>query len=280
MTATEPEAAATAQDRKMDTRMSYSTITAARDGHAFIITLNRPEKRNAISTAVMDEMMAAAAEAAEDANVRGIIITGGPEYFSAGADLNEAQSLDSPARTLAYLRRWHRLCRTFEEHDKPVIAAIEGFCMTGGCEFVLACDIRVGAVGSSYAITSARIGTVAGAGGTQRIARIIGPAKALEIMFDADPIDAEEAHRIGLINKLAPKGEALSRAKAMVEHYATRAPLSHAFIKHTVYTGLQMDLVSALDYESFIVATIYGTKDRREGIGAFLEKRKPNFRGE
>ena len=260
--------------------MSYSTIRTAREGHALVITLNRPEKRNAISTTVMDELMGAAAKAAEDPEVRGIIVTGGDEFFSAGADLNEAQALDSPARALAYFKRWHRLCRTFEEHDKPVIAAIEGFCMTGGCEFAMACDIRVGAVGSTYAITSARIGTVAGAGGTQRLARIVGPAKALEFMFDADPIDAEEAHQMGLINKIVPKGKALAKAKAMVEHYATRAPLSHAFIKHTVYTGLQMDLVSALDYESFIVATIYGTKDRREGIGAFLEKRKAVFKGE
>ncbi|MBT3661603.1 MAG: enoyl-CoA hydratase/isomerase family protein [Rhodospirillaceae bacterium] len=259
--------------------MAYETITVDKDGPAFIITFNRPAKRNAISTVTMGEMMAAAADAEDDADIRGIIITGGTDFFSAGADLNDAQALSAPAETLTYLKRWHRLCRTFEEHNKPVIAAIEGFCMTGGCEFAMACDIRVGAEGSSYAITSARIGTVAGAGGTQRLPRIVGPAKALEIMFDADPIVAEEAYRIGLINKLVPKGSALDEARSMVAHYATRAPLSHAFIKHTVYTGMQMDLVSSLDYESFIVSTIYETEDRREGIGAFLEKRKAEFKG-
>ena len=259
--------------------MTYISILVERDGPAFIIRFNRPDKRNAISTVVMDDLILAAAEAQDDPSVRGIIVTGGDAFFSAGADLNDAQALSAPAETLKYLRKWHRVCRAFEENEKPVIAAIEGFCMTGGCEFVLACDIRVGAQGSSYAITSARIGTVAGAGGTQRLPRVIGPAKALELMFDADPIDADEAYRIGLINKLVPKGEALQKAQKMVEHYATRAPLSHAFIKHTVHTGMQMDLVSALDFESFIVSSIYETKDRREGIDAFLNKRPAKFTG-
>jgi len=260
--------------------VEYKLIKTEKSGHAFIITFNRPKVRNAISTVVMDELMAAAAEAEADPNMRGIIVTGGQEFFSAGADLNDAQALSSPAQTLAYLRKWHRTCRAFEENNLPTIAAIEGFCMTGGCEFMLALDIRIGAEGSSYAITSARIGTVAGAGGTQRLPRLVGPANALEMMFDADPVDADNAYRMGLINRLVPKGRALEVAKERVEHYATRAPQSLSYIKHTVHTGMQMDITSALDYESFIVSTIYETKDRREGIGAFLEKRKAKFTGE
>jgi enoyl-CoA hydratase/carnithine racemase len=259
--------------------MAYETITTGRDGPAYVITFNRPDKRNAISTVVMGEMMDAAAEAEADPDVRGIIVTGGEKFFSAGADLNDAQALSSPSETVAYMRRWHRLCRAFEENGKAVIAAIEGFCMTGGCEFALACDIRIGAAGSSYAITSSRIGTVAGAGGTQRLPRIVGQAKALEIMFAAEPIEAEEAYRIGLINKLVPKGRALGEAKALVDLYATRAPLSHAFVKRAIYGGMQMDLASALDFESFIVTSIYETADRKEGIGAFLEKRTAKFQG-
>jgi enoyl-CoA hydratase/carnithine racemase len=259
--------------------VAFETITTRREGAAYIITFNRPEKRNAISTVVMGEMMAAAAEAEADKSVRGIIVTGGEKFFSAGADLNDAQALSSPSETAAYMRRWHRLCRSFEENAKPVIAAIEGFCMTGGCEFALCCDLRIGAEGSSYAITSSRIGTVAGAGGTQRLPRIVGIAKALEIMFEAEPIDAEEAYRIGLINKLTPKGGALAKAVELVKFYETRAPLSHAFVKRAVYKGMQMDLDSALDYESFIVTSIYETDDRKEGIGAFLEKRKAKFQG-
>lgn len=259
--------------------MAYETITTQKDGPAYVITFNRPEKRNAISTVVMDEMMDAAAAAEADPDIRGIVVTGGDAFFSAGADLNDAQALSSPAETVAYLRKWHRLCRAFEENGKAVIAAIEGFCMTGGCEFALACDLRIAGEGSSFAITSSRIGTVAGAGGTQRLPRIVGEAKALEIMFAAEPIEAEEAYRIGLINTLTPKGEALAEARKLVDLYATRAPLSHAFVKRVVYGGMQMDMASALEFESFVVASIYETADRREGIGAFLEKRPAKFQG-
>jgi len=162
---------------------------------------------------------------------------------------------------------------------KPVIAAIEGFCMTGGLELALACDLRVGGRDSTYAITSSRIGTVAGAGGTQRLPRIVGEAYALEILFAADPISAEEAYRMGLINRLTDKGRALDEAKAMIDLYATRAPLSLALVKRAVRRGMQMDLASGLELETFLVSTIYGTEDKQEGISAFLEKRKANFKG-
>lgn len=260
--------------------MAYQNIITAKDGPSFVITLNRPESRNSFSKATMAEIIAAAKEAEADPEIFAVIVTGGDKYFASGADLNEALALTGPKSVVDYMGNWERLNRAMEELDKPVIAAIEGFCMTGGCEFVLACDIRVGAEGSSYAITSSRIGTVAGAGGTQRLPRIVGVAKALEIMMMGDPIDAAEAHRIGLINKLTPKGKALAEAKAMVAVLAERAPLSLAWIKRVVYTGMQMDFRSAIDYERFIVTAAYQTADRKEGIGAFLEKRKPTFKGE
>ena len=161
----------------------------------------------------------------------------------------------------------------------PAIAAIEGFCLTGGLEFALACDLRVAGKGASFAITSARIGTVAGAGGTQRLPRLVGHSKALELLFAAEPIAAAEAHRIGLINRLVETGGALTSALELAELYATRAPLSLAFAKRAVHRGMQMDLTSALEFEAMLAATIYTTDDRREGISAFLEKRVANFTG-
>ena len=259
--------------------MAYENIKTYRDGSAFIISFNRPERRNAISVATMGEMIDAAQTADQQADVRGIIVTGGKEYFSAGADLNDALAIKGAADGLAYFRRWHKLCDVFENLSKPVFAAIEGFCMTGGCEFAMACDIRIAAEDSTFAITSSKIGTVAGAGGTQRLARLVGPAKAIEIMFSADPVDATEAHRIGLINRKVGKGMALDEAKKMIKGYETRAPLSLGFIKRVVYRGLQMDLASALEFEAFLVTTIYGTEDRKEGISAFLEKRPAKFKG-
>lgn len=258
---------------------TYNTIRLEKSGPACIITLNRPERRNAISIELMDELIDAMASVDSDAEVRGVIITGGNDYFAAGADLNEALKIKTAEQGVDYFRRWHRVCDALETSKKPVIAAIEGFCMTGGCELVLACDLRVGGRGSTYAVTSARIGTVAGAGGTQRLPRIVGQAYALEILFSAEPFSAEDAYRMGLINRLTDKGGALAEAKKMVELYATRAPLSLALVKRAVHRGMQMDLASGLEFETFLVTTIYGTEDKQEGISAFLEKRKPDFKG-
>jgi enoyl-CoA hydratase/carnithine racemase len=259
--------------------MTYETLITGREGPSFVITLNRPDRRNALSIQAMEEIMAAARAADSDAAIRAVILTGGSEYFSAGADLTEAIQVKTAAQGVDYFRRFHRLCDTLETLGKPVLAAIEGFCMTGGLEVALACDIRVGARGSSYAITSARIGTVAGAGGTQRLPRIVGTARALEVLFAAEPIDVEEAHRIGLINRMTPKGGALAEAKRMVQVYEKRAPLSLAFVKRAVHRGMQMDLASGLELETFLVSAIYSTEDKQEGISAFLEKRDAKFKG-
>jgi enoyl-CoA hydratase/carnithine racemase len=243
---------------------TYKTLRVERSGPACVITLNRPERRNAISIELMDELIDAMASVDNDALVRGVIITGGDEYFAAGADLNEALEIKTAEQGVDYFRRWHRVCDALETSKKPVIAAIEGFCMTGGCELVLACDLRVGGRGSTYAVTSARIG---------------GQAYALEILFAAEPFTAEDAYRMGLINRLTDKGGALAEAKKMVELYATRAPLSLALVKRAVHRGMQMDLASGLEFETFLVTTIYGTEDKQEGISAFLEKRKADFKG-
>lgn len=259
--------------------MNYETIVVAQDGPCCVITLNRPDKRNAISIRMMEELGSALAQAEGAATVRGVVITGGPQFFAAGADLNEALKVRTAEQGTDYFKRWHRLHSTIEELATPVIAAIEGFCITGGLELALACDIRVAGEGSSFAITSARIGTVAGAGGTQRLPRVVGVAHALDMLFAADPVDAAHAYRIGLINRLTPKGGALNEAKRLVSLYAERAPLSLALVKRAVHRGMQMDLASGIDLETFIVTTIYGTEDKQEGISAFLEKRKPQFKG-
>lgn len=259
--------------------MTYETILVAQDGPCCVITLNRPTRRNAVSLRMMEEIIAAARTAEADPAVRALALTGGTEFFSAGADLNEALEVRSGDQGAKYFGAWHRLTRALETLGKPVIAAIEGFCITGGCELALACDLRVAGAGARFAITSARIGTVAGAGGTQRLPRLVGPAKALEMLFSADPIQAEEAYRIGLVNRVVPAGGALAAAKEWAGVYAQRAPLSLAFTKRAVYRGLQMDLDSGLELETFLVSTIYGTADKQEGISAFLEKRAPVFSG-
>ncbi len=259
--------------------MSFETITTATDGSAFVITLNRPDKRNAFSKQMMKEIADACIEAESIPAVRGIIVTGGEKFFSAGADLNEAMAIKATRDGVDYMKHWERLNNTIETLEKPVIAAIEGFCITGGFEFVLACDIRVGAKGCTFALTSSKIGTVPGAGGTQRLPRLIGVGKALDIMFSAESLDADEAYRCGILEHLVPTGQALTRAKAMIKVYEQRAPLSLAYVKRAVRAGVQMDQTSAIEFERFLVTAIYGTEDKNEGIGAFLEKRQPSFKG-
>jgi enoyl-CoA hydratase/carnithine racemase len=260
--------------------MSAEHLVIERDGAALVIRLNRPAQRNAISVAMIRQIIGVLGEIDSDQGVRGVIITGGESYFSAGADLREAPVImSSPGTAVDYMALWRRLNRSLEELSKPVIAAIEGFCLTGGFELALACDIRIAGEGSSFGITSSKIGTVPGSGGTQRLPRIVGVSNALDMLLSGDAVDAQHAQRIGLLSRLVEKGQALAEAKAMVKVYEMRAPLSLKLLKRAVYGGMQMDLASAIEYESFIVTTIYQTKDRLEGINAFLEKREAKFQG-
>lgn len=259
--------------------MAFDTILTNRDGASFVITLNRPDRRNAFSIKMMKEIAEACREAENDPAIRAVIVTGGLKYFSAGADLNEAMAIKTTADGVAYMTNWETLNNAIERLTKPVIAAIEGFCMTGGWEFVMACDLRVAAENATFALTSSRIGTVPGAGGTQRLPREVGIGRALEILFSAEPIDAKEAYRIGAVNRVAPNGGALHAAKAMVKIYEKRAPLSLAYAKRAVRAGMQMDLTSGIEFERFLVTAIYNTADKNEGIGAFLEKREAKFTG-
>lgn len=259
--------------------MTYETLLTEQDGVARVITLNRPARRNAMSIQMTHELIDAMRAAEADPDVRGVVVTGGPDFFSSGADLNEALAIKSFMDAFNHMKQWETLASTAEQLQKPVIAAVEGFCITGAWEFAMACDIRVAGEGASFMLTGSRIGTVPGGGGTQRLPRDVGLGRALEIHFSAEPIDAREAWRIGAINRLVPRGQALAEAKKMVQGYAQRAPLSLAFAKRAVRAGMQMDMASAIEYERFLVTAVYGTEDRKEGISAFLEKRAPVFKG-
>lgn len=258
--------------------MAYETIQVSASGSSCVIVLNRPERRNAISVLLMTELTAALVAAAEDVGTRSVIVTGGPDFFSSGRDLKEAAQ-SSPAERDEARKAWRRVTDTIEGLSRPVVAAVEGHCLTGGLELALACDLRVGAEGASFGITSSKLGTIPGFGGTQRLPRVVGVSRALEILFSANPIGADEAYRIGLINRKAAKGLALAEALAMVEVYAERAPLSLATLKQVIRQGMTLDLGAALDLEHKLGATLNNTADRAEGMAAFHQKRKPQFKG-
>lgn len=258
--------------------MSFETLVVDQSAGAAVITLNRPQVRNAISIRMMEELTSALGEAERMEGCRAAIITGNVDCFSAGRDLKEAsqQSQDDALRSR---KLWRQLTRTMAELRIPVIAAIEGHCLTGGLELALACDMRIAGDGARFGITSARLGTLPGFGATQRLPRLIGEARALEFLLSAEVMDVSEAYRIGLINRRTPAGNALAEARALAQSYITLAPLSHAAIKLAIARGSSMDLDDALDLEITIGDTLAKTEDRREGISAFLEKRKPVFRG-
>jgi len=246
---------------------------------AAIVRLNRPQMKNALSGALLRAIDDALTALDEDAEVRGIVITGGDEVFSTGGDLNEGLAIGTVPEVRKWLEDFWHANRRIEGITKPVVAAINGFCLTGGLELALACDIRVVGAQARFGITSSRIGTVAGAGGTQRLARLIGPEWTKELLFSGDFIDAQTALRIGLVSEVVEPEEVLNRALERVAAYARRAPLSIAYSKMAVNNGLQMDMESALHYERQITTTLFMTQDRKEGIAAFLEKRAPKFKG-
>lgn len=248
-------------------------------GPAGLIQLSRPEKYNALTRAMLEEIGDAVEAFGDDDGVRAIVITGTNDFFSTGADLQEAVTIDNPAASMRYHRIWRRLDRALEQVPKPVLAAIGGYCVTGGLELAMACDIRVAAENAQFAVTSARIGSVAGMGATQRLPRLIGDANAKDLLFSADYVDATTALRMGLISRCVPFGQALTECLSMVDVYSARAPLSLAWHKMAVNSGRDVDLQSAMDLEASLSAQAFATADKREGMTAFLEKRAAVFHG-
>ena len=243
------------------------------------LTLNRPEKHNALSLDLLGRLQAIVRDLGEDAAVRVLILRGNERCFSTGMDLGDLAGVTAVADTQRALGVFRDTNAAIERCPKPVIAAIAGWCLTGGLELALACDVRVAADSARFGITSARIGTVAGAGGTQRLPRLIGAGRAKELLFSAEPIDAAEALRIGLVNRVVPVGREVDAAIEMARVFARRAPLSLWFAKTAVNVGLTMPLDAALAFESGLTAQLFTTEDKAEGLRAFLEKREAEFRG-
>jgi enoyl-CoA hydratase/carnithine racemase len=259
--------------------VDYTTMKVEADGASGVITLHRPQKLNAVSFDLLREIPRAVAELEEDNAVRGIVITGSEKAFSTGADLSEAVTVDTSVKFMTYNKLWRAATYTMEHSPKPIIAAIDGYCLTGGLELAMAADVRIAGKRAKFGITSSKIGSVAGAGGTQRLPRLVGPAVAMELLFSARHIDADEAAKIGLVNKVVD-GDVLAEAKAMVNVYAERGPLSIAWMKLAVHAGVNSDIESALDLEAVISGMAFSSKDKAEGMTAFLEKRDPKFTGE
>ena len=256
---------------------SYENILYEVRGPMALITLNRPEKRNAISLGTLDELHAAVTRAADDEAVRVITITGaGDKAFASGSDLAEVEHRDLKKALEPIVQG---LAEQLERTPKPTIAAVNGICFGGGLEVALGCDIRIASTKATFATPEGRLGIIPGGGATQRLPRIVGRGPGMHMLLMGEPIDAERAYQLGLVTRLCEPDALLDVAQEMAEHLATFAPFVPRFMKAMVHSGMEASLASALALEKFAQGALCETEDKVEGLRAFLEKRPPEWKG-
>lgn len=259
--------------------MGYEHITLAREGNIGIITVNRPEVLNALNRQTLMELKTAFLEFDEDAKIRAFIVTGsGPKAFVAGADINELNGL-SPIEGLKFMHLGQEVFGLLEKMGTPSIAAVNGYALGGGCELAMACDLRVASTNAKFGQPEIKLGNIPGWGGTQRLPRLIGKTKAKELIFTGKFITAEEAEKLGLVNKVVPPDELLNAAKELARAVAAMAPVAVRMAKAAIDQGTETALEVGLNLEAQGVAMCLTTADQKEGVRAFFEKRTPVFRG-
>ena len=255
----------------------YQEILYAVDGPLALITINRPDKHNAISLATLLELRAAATQAADDDNVRVIAITGaGGRAFASGSDLAEVLDRDLKKALEPIVQG---LAEQLERTPKPTIAAIDGICMGGGLEVALGCDLRIATRRSRFATPEGKLGIIPGGGATQRLPRVVGRGWGMEMLLMGEAIDAARAYQIGLVTRLVEPEELLPEVRRMAAHLASFAPFVPRFMKAMVHYGMEASLVAGLALEKFAQGALCETADKTEGITAFLEKRPPQWQG-
>ncbi len=259
--------------------MAYENILMEIDSGIGLLTLNRPEKRNALDPKTWEEIHQAVKQCRADRQVKVLMITGaGGKAFASGADIGALRQ----RKTLETLESISQdVLNDIENLSKPVIAAIDGFALGGGCELAMACDIRIATQRSRLGQPEVNLGLIPAAGGTQRLQRLVGIGKAKELIFTGDIIDAQEAKAIGLVNQVVENpDDLLPKAREMAQKICAKGPVAVAMSKAAINVGANTDLYSGLMFEKFAQTIAFSTEDRIEGTSAFLEKRKPDFKGE
>jgi len=259
--------------------MTYQTLLFdVRDGVAFV-TINRPDKLNALNDQVMAELADVAERIAAAPEIKGAILTGsGPKAFVAGADIGDLANqgpFDGKARAL----RGQAVLRRIETCGKPVIAAVNGFALGGGCELAMACHLRVASENARFGQPEVKLGIAPGYGGTQRLPRLVGKGAALQLILTGEPIDAQEAYRIGLVNKVVPAAQLLAESEKLLRGILAMGPLAVQLALEAVDRGLDMTLDEGLLLEANHFGLLAATQDTKEGLTAFLEKRPARFQG-
>jgi enoyl-CoA hydratase len=259
--------------------MSFENLLLDRDGAVAVITVNRPQVLNALNAATTDELRRAILDIKRDDTIRAAVITGaGEKAFVAGADINELAAL-RPAQGKEHARAGQHVFDLIESLGKPVIAAVNGYALGGGCELAMACTLRIAASSARLGLPEINLGIIPGYGGTQRLARLVGKGVALDLLLSGRQIDADEALRIGLVNRVVPREALVADAKAWAADLAAKAPLAVQYIVEAVGRGLEMPLDKAQFLEATLFGLVASPDDMREGTTAFLQKRKPTFTG-
>jgi enoyl-CoA hydratase len=260
--------------------MPYENLNlVAREEGIAVLTVSRPDKLNALNARTVEELDAAFAALGADAEVKGVILTGaGEKAFVAGADIGELARL-APAEARAAARKGQAVLARIERLPKPVVAAINGFALGGGCELALACHVRVASENARLGTPEVKLGLMCGYGGTQRLPRLVGRGRALELLLTGEMVDAQEALRIGLVNRVVPKERLLEEAEALLRKMLANAPVSLRYTLEAVAAGLEMPLEEAQNLEATLFGVLCSSEDREEGTKAFLEKRPARFKG-
>lgn len=259
--------------------MTLQPVIVERRGSIAIIRLNRPEKHNALSRAMLEDLSGAFKQLENQSDLRAVILTGsGEAAFCAGTDINELAGLDQNGARAAS-ERGQAVCNQIENCPVPVIAAINGIAAGGGCELALACHLRIASTKAQFTLPETKLGMIPAYGGTQRLPREIGYGRALEVMLTGKVLSAEQGYQFGLVNQVTDPADVLTAAESLAKDISTLAPLAVRACLKAVTRGLELPLQEGLALEAELFASLFATQDMREGTRAFLEKRTPVFKG-
>jgi len=262
--------------------MPYETLRYEKQGRIGYVTLNRPTILNAQSPEMFDELAQVFGEIKDDPAIGVVVLTGaGDRAFCAGADINFLKTLaqTTPIAAKAFIEKNRRAFGAIDHLGKPVIAAVNGYALGGGCELAMACHIRIASENARFGQPEINLGLFPGAGGSQRLPRLVGKGGAIELMLTGEAISAQDAYRLGLVNKVVPAAELMPTAEKLAQQILAKSPLVVSVILEAVQHGMEMTLAEGLQLEANLFGVICGSEDMKEGTAAFLEKRQPTFKG-